>query len=158
MEEAYREVYMMRHLGAWKGPCMKCTGRMGRVGQPYKLRGQCFASAPSLAGLFTSAKLQSSHTFRVGPALPDDQQRLPGRAPSTFVEPFFVRMRPEVLHEGPAKGDRAAEGMPDRAYSMSWGACIPLRVASSSGRHCSALRGRARLLHPASLLRGSLLR
>ncbi|SEK87644.1 hypothetical protein SAMN05216387_103270 [Nitrosovibrio tenuis] len=51
--------------------------------------------------------------------------------------------RPEALPEGPAKRDRAAEGMPDRGYVLCGALASHCGVAPSSGRHCSALRGRA---------------
>ena len=55
---------------------------------------------------------------------------------------FVLRGRaPERCPRGRAKRGSAAAGMPDRAHG-TLGRCIPLRVAPSSGRHCSALRGR----------------
>jgi hypothetical protein len=55
-------------------------------------------------------------------------------------------MAPRSVARGaPRSGDRAAVGMPDRA-KVNVG-CQQSRygVASSSGRHCSALRGLTRL-------------
>jgi hypothetical protein len=54
-------------------------------------------------------------------------------------------MAPQSVARGPRSGDRAAAGMPDHAYD-TWAPASHFGVASSSGRHCSALRGRIRVV------------
>src|SRR5690349_18618436 len=55
-----------------------------------------------------------------------------------------TQWRPGALPEGPGKRDRAAEGMPDRPRYNEGAPTSRYGVASSSGRNCSSLRGRAR--------------
>jgi hypothetical protein len=65
-------------------------------------------------------------------------------------------MAPRSVARGaPRSGDRAAAGMPDRAKVYMGAPTARYGVASSSGRDCSALRGRTirvvpfRASHPA---------
>jgi hypothetical protein len=52
---------------------------------------------------------------------------------------------PKSLARGaPRRGDRAAVGAETARLYVAWALASRYRVASSFGRHCSALRGRAR--------------